>query len=305
MTVQLSVSPAVLDPGSSATGPPKMFTHHRALADHPTADLPTLSTLLDQGPSSSAAPAAGAAASNPDAGPTSESSPKKSQNAVFLIPFYPSPARPLPEDITTRVPRPRPFFPPLDGSKPIAAVLKGTAFIEFPTIHVVSREVHDADLKAGKIALVPLAEPRRKERPGQAASLSTTGSKGSSPLIQVIGREDAPRPSKPAPDAAAALGALGAYASDDDEDDDVEDGLDDGDVDMNVDEAQREGDEDEEDGGDVLDLAGVIQLEGGPDMLAKVGEALALDFGVPDEDDDGEDEDDDDDSPGIREVSIK
>lgn len=285
-----------------------MFTHHRVLADHPTVNLPTLSDLLDQGPSpSSAATASAAPSTDADATPAVDSSTKKSENAVFLIPFYPSPARPLPEDITSRVPRPRPFFPPLDGSKPIAAVLKGTAFIEFPTIQVVSREAYNADLQAGKITLVPLAEPRRKERPGQAAAASgTTGAKVSSPLIQVVGHEDAPRPSKAAPDAAAGLGALGAYASDEDEDEDG-DGLADDDVDMDADGADQaaHGDEDEdEDNGDVLDLAGVIQLEGGPDMLAKVGEALALDFGAPDEDEDGEDEDDDD-GLGIREVSTK
>jgi hypothetical protein len=200
------------------------------------------------------------------------------------------------------------YFPPLDATKPLAAVLKGTAWVEFPILHVIPQTEWEEGMKAGKIVLVPLAEPRGRDdmraekRPGEVEA-----QEGGTKKVKGIPE-----------DQEKALGALGDYDSeeydddndrgDDDHDDDDGHYDDDGEVNDRQDTVALEGlaevGQDEGPNGDLtldrggdmgqdgaLDeearaaaLFGAVDILGGPEMLLKVGEALAKDFGeVPSE----------------------
>ncbi|WWC66548.1 uncharacterized protein I206_100451 [Kwoniella pini CBS 10737] len=81
--------------------------------------------------------------------------PLTSTKVVHVLPFYSTPTRPAPEHTQGQ----KLFYPPLDSSKPLPEVLKGTSWVEFPVIEVLDRIEWDEGLKNGVIVIVPLSEP--------------------------------------------------------------------------------------------------------------------------------------------------
>ncbi|ORY31856.1 hypothetical protein BCR39DRAFT_558040 [Naematelia encephala] len=130
LTVQIVV-PKDLLPEQEADEP-KTITQHRVLFSHSDVTiLPKLSSLL---------------------------SPDLAEDAILLLPFHPSPARPTPDDLPDQ--HPRLYFPPLDTNQTLSEALRGTAFVEFPAIHLISKKAWEESVSGGRVRIVPLAEPR-------------------------------------------------------------------------------------------------------------------------------------------------
>lgn len=292
--MHLSIPATLLDPSASPSDTPRLTTHPRVLFASPTESLPSLASLLP-----------------PSLTP---------EHVVLALPFYPSPARRMSDVQTTPAEpgssRPKLYFPPLDPTKPLAAVLKGTAWVEFPILHVVPKTEWEEGMKGRKIVLVPLAEPRGRDDMRGEKRAGEEAQEGTMKKVKVV-----------AEDQERALGALGDYDSEEYDDDDDDDG--DGDGDHDDDDGHHDDDGEANDGrdnvtskglpevdevegpigrsglsegwrGDELHarqddgalneearaaaLFGAVDIPGGPDMLLRVGEALAKDFGeVPSE----------------------
>lgn len=90
---------------------------------------------------------------------------------VCVLPFHPSPARPTPDAAPATPSGPIPingpirgkaYFVPLDPTVPLAQALRGTAYVEFPTIHIHTKKTWVDWKGKGKVREVMLAEPRGK-----------------------------------------------------------------------------------------------------------------------------------------------
>ncbi|KAI9634798.1 uncharacterized protein MKK02DRAFT_27942 [Dioszegia hungarica] len=288
LTVQLSIPQPLLPPdkpdSTEADFPkrlgtevidhntPKLFTHTRVLFAHPTQPLPNLHSLL---------PPLMLTASD----------------IVFLLPFFPSPARPAPpvEDTASRAARL--FFPPLDPELPFADVFRGTAWVEFPTVHIMSKVDWERGLKKGEVGVVPLAQAKKRGADDAGIDAVTPrqwggerdsgwGIKGKK--VQVVPVAKKQKVELKRPDATAALGALGDYASDDEDEAGVgeegqlqEDDADDSNDAEEGEDGELDGDEEDDDDA-VYDLqpghAGSL-LAGVPrDLLIAMSHAIEADM---------------------------
>ena len=132
-TLTLTVQLAVLTPTENdLTKHEKRMTSHSrviVLDSSRTADMATFTSLLP---------------------PDSELEPN---DLVFVLPYHTF-------NRDTSLPAPssksEAFFPPLDRSVPIIEALKGTAFVEFPTVHVYPLAIWEASRNDGRVVVMPL-----------------------------------------------------------------------------------------------------------------------------------------------------
>ncbi|WWD18001.1 hypothetical protein CI109_102448 [Kwoniella shandongensis] len=243
ITLHLSISQQLLDPTSADTST-KTISHNRVLfaASEPTT-MPILSSFLPP------------------------SLVDTTSDLVFAMPFHSTPSRPAPD----HAPGQKLFYPPLDSAKSFAEVLRGTAWVEFPVIHVMKRSDWESSIEKGTVGIVPVSQ----------GSMQTRDSGwGAKRRVQVVEeREDEEDSTKRARTMATALNipgpasvptstpteglmALGEYESDSEVEDEVEEGeLDKVDDEM----AALEGETAEDDPP--------------PEMLEAVGMALIADLG--------------------------
>ncbi|TXT15884.1 hypothetical protein VHUM_00387 [Vanrija humicola] len=158
---------------------------------------------------------------------------------VFALPYH----VPRRRSDTAPAPKTRAFFPPLDGAAPLSTALKGTAFVEFPVVHVFAASAWKSALDSGDLVVMPLLESTKRK---------AEADDGESKRAKVEAAESSSAPAAPAPPTAAtALAGLGDYDSDDE-----------------ADEAEDE---------DVATGGGDITLS--PRMASALGAALVADFG--------------------------
>jgi hypothetical protein len=129
LTIQLTIPPHLLEGDTHDASRPRIHTRVLAVSSKPDEELPTLSSLL----------------------PTSTI---PSLNLIFALPFHPTSNHPLPEAAAAT--GCRPYYPLLPPDQPLIDVLKGTAFVEFPSIEVLERDTWEERLKLGKITVVPV-----------------------------------------------------------------------------------------------------------------------------------------------------
>ncbi|WRT63991.1 uncharacterized protein IL334_000918 [Kwoniella shivajii] len=243
LTIRLSIPAQLLDPSSSSSSSAnKSIVHARVLLASPkSSSLPTLSDLI--------------------------SFPPDVSKVVCVLPFHSTPSRPAPEHDKGQ----RLFYPPLEPSLPLAKVLKGTAWVEFPTLEIMEQTKWEEGLNEGVFVMVPLSEPAiwSSERTRD----SGWGKRGVNQIdtgladVVVEGREEEAKKPKVAVEG---LMALGEYESEDEAEEDDE-----GD-DEEVDDVHRPDDSDEEQEvkeGDDDDIA-----EPSLEILRAVGMALAADL---------------------------
>lgn len=167
----------------------------------------------------------------------------RSKDMVFVMPYH------IPRRRQSELPLPsaRAFFPPLPASSGLDTALHGTAFIEYPVIHVYARDEWDRAMRAGTVVVMASLQPRR--RPDEGAEKV----------------EEGERPAKKAKVEIEvnALAGLGDYGHSDEESGDGEDA-------EGVDGA--EGDEE----GAVEET---VDITLDPAMAAALGQALQADFG--------------------------
>lgn len=212
---------------------PRLYLHPRTLLTDPKKNpLPTLRSLLP---------------------PLITPSP----DIIYLLPFFPSPARPAPIP-TDEAPSSRPsklFFPPLNPDLPLVDIFKGTAWVEFPTIHIMSEANWKTGLGEGKYGIVELAQPRKRGLEGgeEGVTPKQWGGERDSGWGKRGPKESPAVPAKKAKVAVpttAALGALGAYASDSDNDEEDEVQVEAGRQGVEIDVLQDEDMEDMDEGDD-------------------------------------------------------
>jgi hypothetical protein len=130
LTIQLAVPPTLLE--NEDTTPIRANTYTRVLIACPDSEspLPTLSSLL----------------------PTTK---VPASQLMFILPFHSTPHYPTPETLATRR---KLYYPPLNPGIPIVEVLKGIAFIEYPTIEVMQQSAWEQAVNGGAAGIVPLRE---------------------------------------------------------------------------------------------------------------------------------------------------
>ncbi|WVR05752.1 hypothetical protein IAU60_002777 [Kwoniella sp. DSM 27419] len=241
MTIHLTAPESLLDP-TMTTFAQRIIPHQRVLVatkDSDKATLPTLTSLL----------------------PT----PIEAAH-VFALPFHSTSSRPAPEHL----PDQRLFYPPLEPGLPLAQVLRGTAWVEFPMIEVVSRQAWDQGLSKGTIGIIPLSEGTTpigsRERDAGWGKRKASGEGHCEQVAEVAKKVRIVE--KPAD----GLLALGDYASEEEESDE-EDG----------DERDMQ-DHDDGEEVDVEDAEGALDAvddlpEPSMAVLQAVGMALAADLG--------------------------
>lgn len=155
----------------------------------------------------------------------------------MVLPFHPSLSNPTPIDVLLRKPRPRLYFPPLETSLPVAQVLEGTSFVEFPTIQVWTKRDWEAAVGDGSVYVVPPSigerglkresesEPqddRRDQQSRSVPSIAEEGAGGSTGIHQLPPRplakveSEVKKPKMSSTSTGTGLLALGDYASDSD-----------------------------------------------------------------------------------------
>ena len=134
---------------------------------------------------------------------------------IFALPFHATLTRPPPE-LPNPVSGTKLFFPTLAPDRPLSDVLKGAAWVEFPTIQVIPRAEWAERLDKGKVTIVPLAEPLAQGCTGRIRD-SGWGAKRKPSA-------DVPNASakRPKMEADLALTVLGDYESGEEEDVEVE-----------------------------------------------------------------------------------
>ncbi|KAL1408520.1 Box C/D snoRNA accumulation [Vanrija albida] len=167
---------------------------------------------------------------------------------VFALPYHVPRRR---SDLASSKSR-RAFFPPLDGAAALSTALKGTAFVEFPVVHVFAADTWAAAVTSGEVAVMPLLESTKRK-----AEADDGGSKRAK-VDDAVPPAAAATAAGAAPAAITGLAGLGDYDSDDDSD-------------GAADEAEGQVDAAAEDG------TGDITLS--PTMAAALGAALVADFG--------------------------
>ncbi|CAD6579500.1 MAG: hypothetical protein TREMPRED_002509 [Tremellales sp. Tagirdzhanova-0007] len=185
LTIQLVISVALPRPTNPNTAETRTVRHSRVLLVSPEEkSLPTLDSLL----------------------PPSLST----ETVIFALPFHHAHTQPPP----TKPPG-RAFFPPLAPTIPLEYALKGTAWVEFPIIHVIPRAEWDEAMQKGELTVMSLYEPMLEEPNGR------TRDNGWGPKRQTPRGESGPalepvtKKVKIAPD--LGLAALGEYESADDD----------------------------------------------------------------------------------------
>lgn len=147
LTVQFVVPVGVIQPEHPKAREMKTITRPRVVFSEPdTESIPNLASLLP--------------------------SPVHTDDLVFVLPFQPSPGRLPPEVPLSK--RQKLFFPPLKPTSTLAEVLRGTAWVEFPTFHIVPRTEWEDGKRKGEIVVVPLNEPVLDE-PGASGRLRDSG----------------------------------------------------------------------------------------------------------------------------------
>ncbi|KAK8865814.1 hypothetical protein IAR55_000961 [Kwoniella newhampshirensis] len=198
LTVHISVPLSPFD-STSATTTDKVTAHSRVLfAASDSTPLPTLSSLLPP--------------------PVNETL----SGLISALPFHSTPSCPAPD----HTPGQKLFYPPLDASKPLAEVLRGTAWVEFPVIHVMTKKFWETSLDNGTVKVVPLSQGRMQTRD------SGWGAKRRVAVVEESEKGDDESVKKAKTIAAAlnitgsapaeGLMALGEYESDVEDDEDVE-----------------------------------------------------------------------------------
>jgi hypothetical protein len=153
--------------------------------------------------------------------------------------------------------------------------LKGTSWVELPVIHVLPKSEWERGVKEGRIVTIPLAEPRGRDQgwpeklrlPESVAETSKDWGEEKKRTKLVLAEE--------------AIGALKEYDSEAEQDDDAVEVGEGDEIDELVggDEIDEEKAEEEEDKESTMAaLFSAVDIPGGPEMLLKVGEALAKDF---------------------------
>lgn len=165
----------------------------------------------------------------------------RATDLVFAMPYH----VPRRRQADLAQPRGRAYFPPLPASVGLDTALHGTAFIEYPAIHVYARDEWDRSVRSGAVLVMPGLQPRRRVE-GEDEVKVTEG-------------ERAPKRAKVEVNALAGLGDYG-----DSDEDDVEEGEGEGGEDV----------EGEEEGGE-----GTVDITLDPAMAAALGQALVADFG--------------------------
>lgn len=128
MTIQLVIPPDLLLDDTHDTSKPRLHTRVLIASSTPGDTLPTLSSLLPN-------------------------TIRPSKDLIFLLPFHPTTHHPAPDDIV--ISNQRLYYPPLEQDKPIFEVLKGTAFVEFPSIELMQKEAWLAQLGEARVRVVP------------------------------------------------------------------------------------------------------------------------------------------------------
>ncbi len=135
LTVQLSVPPNLLKLEDKAALGPKLISHPRVHFAHPDqTSLPTLASLLPPH--------------------------LKVADIILALPFDFSAIRHTPPSFYDN-PRAKFFYPVLDTAKSVAENLRGTLWVEFPTIRVISRKEWEGMLRVKgveRVIFVPFAE---------------------------------------------------------------------------------------------------------------------------------------------------
>ncbi|WOO77916.1 Box C/D snoRNA protein 1 [Vanrija pseudolonga] len=166
---------------------------------------------------------------------------------VYALPYHVPRRR---GDMAPAAPKTRAFFPPLDGAAPLSTALKGTAFVEFPIVHVFAADAWQAALDSGETIVMPLLESTKRKAEVDDGE-NKRAKLDSAPAAAAA----------PAPTTATGLVGLGDYDSED-EDDEAE-------ADADVDTAAV--------AAGAGDSGGDITLS--PHMAAALGAALVADFG--------------------------
>ena len=185
LTIQLVMPvalPRPMDPISTET---RTVRHSRVLIVSPDEKhLPTLASLLPP--------------------------PLSAEAIVFVLPFHQAQTQPPPAK-----PPGKAFFPPLAPTRPLEHALKGTAWVEFPIIHVIPLVEWDEAVHKGEITIMSLYEPMLEE-PAERPRDNGWGSKRRASLGESgPAREPVTKKVKMAPD--LGLAALGEYKSADEE----------------------------------------------------------------------------------------
>ena len=181
LTVQLSIPFNLLVPKNKTERGPKIINRRVLLASPDSKNLPTLAAQLPK----SLAPT----------------------DFTFALPFH-SPAGPSARPLPV-IRKGKMFFPPLDPARPLSETLRRTAWVEFPTIHVIPSQEWQERVKKGEVVIAPLLEPivasegRTRDAGWGAKRRAPTEMVGVGKKVK-IGVEDV-------------LAALGEYDSDEEE----------------------------------------------------------------------------------------
>ncbi|CAK9780605.1 hypothetical protein CC85DRAFT_312920 [Cutaneotrichosporon oleaginosum] len=164
----------------------------------------------------------------------------RTTDVVYAMPYH----IPRRRSAELRPPGRGAYFPPLPGSKGLDVALHGTAFVEFPVVHVFARDEWEHALRYGMVRVMPGLQPPREAAEG-------------------AGEQPAKRARVGETVEGSALAGLGDYG---DSDEEAEEGVGEG-----AEGGEGEGEaEAEGEGGDVtID----------PAMAEALGKALEADFG--------------------------
>ena len=136
LTIQLQIQQSLL--GNAESLDSKTLNHLRVIYASPTAELPTLSSLVPP--------------------------PIQAGDIVLLLPFHPSYANPTPIDILLRHPRPRLYFPPLTMDIGLEEAFRGMSWVEFPVLTVMAKGEWQKKMREGVVAVVPSSIGERGEK---------------------------------------------------------------------------------------------------------------------------------------------
>ena len=179
LTMELVLPPSPKDD----KGKRKSHYHHRVILDAPTDPKEGFATLASLVPAHLAV-----------------------TDYVLVMPYHLSPAHPPAPQGTSKTW----YFPPLDPTKRVRDVLKGTAWAEYPTIYLEEKTSWTIRLKKDEVGIMPLASAQE--------SRGVAGEKRNVEKVAVDANEPTSEAKKPKV-MEKGLMALGAYGSDDESED--------------------------------------------------------------------------------------
>lgn len=148
---------------------------------------------------------------------------------IFALPYH----NPQHMELSS-IPGGQRFFPPLSPDVPVIDALRGTSFVEFPTIRVYAKAEWDDKQRRGEVVVLPLLQPAApisdspKKFKDQTtlpdASTNNAVGQGASPLVHtppIYHAVETKTPTTMAPAPTLGLG-LGNYDSDEEDEDAVE-----------------------------------------------------------------------------------